>query len=256
MTEHTAEFPLDAFVVVIPAHNEEALIGAALHAMQNAVRFAQATDPTTPHLEVVVAADACTDRTVEIANQFSGVRVCAVDGHNVGAARASGVQLALEQLDCPVDRVWIGNTDADSRVPLHWITTQMAIARSGVAGMIGTVRPDFDDLSSNQIRVWQATHTPGKPNGHVHGANLGVRADVYLAVGGFLAEPAHEDVTLVDRLVAHGATLLPSDECEVITSGRRQGRTPEGYAAYLRAALGVSEQEHTVPGTRDPAPLH
>jgi len=249
------ESPLDAFVVVIPAHNEEALIGAALEAMLAAVRFAQDTDPTTPHIEVVVVADACTDRTVEIACEFAGVRVCAVDGHNVGAARASGVELALEQLDCPLDRVWIGNTDADSRVPLSWILTQVRIARRGFAGMIGTVRPDFDDLTSNQIRVWQATHTPGRPNGHVHGANLGVRADAYLAVGGFLAQPAHEDVTLVDRLIARGFALLPSDECEVITSGRRQGRTPEGYAAYLRSALDVADQEHTLPGTRDPAPL-
>lgn len=230
---------LAALVVVVPAHNEEELIGAALAAMQEAVQFARRTDPVAPHIEIVVVADACTDRTVEIACEFAGVRVCAVEGHNVGAARASGVQLALEQLDCPLREIWIANTDADSIVPRNWITAQVDLARRGVTGMIGTVRPDFADLSSTQIRVWQATHTTGKPNGHVHGANLGVRADAYLEVGGFYAEPAHEDVTLVDRLVAAGHTLLPSDECEVITSGRRQGRTPEGYAAYLHTALDV-----------------
>jgi hypothetical protein len=248
---------LAAFLVVIPAHNEEDLIGAALTAMAQAVQFARDTDPRTPHIEVIVVADACTDRTVEIASGFAGVRVCAVEGQNVGAARASGVQLGLEQLDCPLDQVWIGNTDADSVVPVNWVTSQAEIARHGHPGMIGTVRPDFADLSSNQIRVWQATHTRGRPNGHVHGANLGVRADVYLAAEGFLAQPAHEDVTLVDRLRARGVTLLASDECEVVTSGRRQGRAPEGYAAYLRTALDLdlTPNEQPQPGTHDQAAL-
>jgi glycosyltransferase involved in cell wall biosynthesis len=231
---------LAALVVVIPAHNEEALIGASLIAMQLAVRFARETDPLTPHVEIVVVADACTDRTIEIASEFAGVRVCAVAGRNVGAARASGVQLALEQLDCVFSEVWIANTDADSVVPLNWITAQVGLARRGFDGMIGTVRPNFADLTSAQIRTWRATHITGEPNGHVHGANLGVRADAYLEVGGFCAEPAHEDVTLVDRLVAAGHTLLPSDDCEVITSGRRQGRAPEGYADYLRTTLDIS----------------
>jgi glycosyltransferase involved in cell wall biosynthesis len=231
---------LAALVVVIPAHNEEALIGAALAAMQEAVRFARKTDPLAPHVEIVVVADACTDRTIEIASEFVGVRVCAVAGRNVGAARATGVRLALEQLDCAFSEVWIANTDADSVVPYNWITSQTDLARRGYTGMIGTVRPDFADLSSAQIRVWRATHTVGEPNGHVHGANLGVRADAYLQVGGFCAEPAHEDVTLVERLVSAGHLLLPSDDCEVITSGRREGRAPEGYADYLRATLDVS----------------
>ena len=41
------------------------------------------------------------------------------------------------------------------------------------------------------------------------------------------------DVDLVARCRNHGAVIVASDEAEVITSGRRAGRTPGGYAGYL-----------------------
>lgn len=103
--------------------------------------------------------------------------------------------------------------------------------------MIGTVRPEFADLTPEQCELWLKTHTPGFPNGHVHGANLGVRADVYLAAGGFAPLAESEDNDLVDRLAGSGARLLAADSCEVLTSGRRFGRTPGGYAGYLRDQL-------------------
>jgi hypothetical protein len=79
---------------------------------------------------------------------------------------------------------------------------------------------------------------PGRPNGHVHGANLGVRADAYLRAGGFATLPEHEDVDLVARLRADPRVdVRPSDAADVLTSGRTTGRTPGGYAGYLRASF-------------------
>ena len=72
-------------------------------------------------------------------------------------------------------------------------------------------------------------------NGHVHGASLGIRADVYAAAGGFDAIAEHEDVDLVQRCRVLGANLHASASAEVLTSGRFIGRTPGGYAGYLRA---------------------
>jgi hypothetical protein len=69
----------------------------------------------------------------------------------------------------------------------------------------------------------------------VHGASLGIRADLYLAAGGFETVTEHEDVSLVDRCRRLGGVVVASDDAEVLTSGRTIGRTPGGYAAYLRA---------------------
>jgi hypothetical protein len=106
--------------------------------------------------------------------------------------------------------------------------------------MVGTVRPDFRDLSDHQREAWLATRTPGRANGHVHGANLGVRADLYLGAGAFPAIPEHEDVALAKHVSRLGAQVVASDRCEVMTSGRGEGRTPGGYAGYLSTRL-VSE---------------
>ena len=53
--------------VIIPAYNEEAVIGRCLQALRS--------EPLGESLEIVVAANACTDRTVEVARSFSGLTV-------------------------------------------------------------------------------------------------------------------------------------------------------------------------------------
>src|SRR3954454_17566308 len=56
-----------AFSVVIPAHDEEAVIGRCLEAFLPGLGAGEAA--------VVVAANGCHDRTVEIARRFAGVEV-------------------------------------------------------------------------------------------------------------------------------------------------------------------------------------
>ena len=216
--------------VVIPARDEEVLIGRCLESVREAA--SRVDVPVT----VVVVADGCLDRTAEVARSFPGVVVREIESSNVGTARATG---AAEAIARGAD--WLANTDADSIVPPNWLSEQLALAATGVDVMVGTVRPDFAELSPEQVRAWEATHTPGQPNGHVHGANLGIRASAYLAAGGYRTLPEHEDVDLVARLGA----FVASDRCEVITSARLFGRTPGGYARYLR-----EEMLATDPATR------
>ena len=154
-----------------------------------------------------------------------------LESSNVGTARAAGSRRALR-----LGADWLANTDADSVVPANWLEVQRALADDGADVVIGTVRPDFDDLTERQQAAWLAGHVPGRPNGHVHGANLGIRASAYVAAGGYHPLPEHEDVDLVARLSRHGRTVA-SDAAEVITSGRTFGRTPGGYARYLREEL-------------------
>lgn len=212
--------------VVIPARDEEQLIGACLYSVLAAARR------VTARVTVIVAADGCLDRTVSVARRYRGVRVIELESSNVGAARAAGAALAL---DLGAD--WIANTDADSTVPANWLSHQLDLAEAGWDVVVGTVRPDFAELEPAQQEAWLLTHERGRPNGHVHGANLGVRASVYRASGGYLPMPEHEDVDLVARLADH--RVIATDEAEVVTSGRRYGRTPGGYARFLREQLAV-----------------
>ena len=159
------------------------------------------------------------------ARRPAGVRRLIRPGRSVGAGALG------------LDQVWIASTDADSAVPVHWISSQVRLADAGADLVIGTVRPDPADLSPQQRSAWQARHVPGRANGHVHGANLGVRADVYRAAGGYSPVDEHEDVDLVARARATGARVVASDGAWVLTSGRQQGRTPGGYARYLREDL-------------------
>jgi glycosyltransferase involved in cell wall biosynthesis len=231
-----------AICAVVPAHNEEALIGRCVDALVGAARRARARRPDV-HIRIVIVADACTDETTHIVSGTPGVDVISLHARSVGAARAEGVDFALAafQHDPDFDPAgttgWIGNTDADSIVPENWFTSQIDLAESGFDVIIGTVRPNFTDLSPEQISAWETRHTPGQPNGHVHGANLGIRASTYTAAGGFQPQVEHEDVDLAHRLRDRGARIVASDNGEVLTSGRQVGKTPGGYARYLAEDL-------------------
>jgi glycosyltransferase involved in cell wall biosynthesis len=218
-------------VVVIPARNEELLIGRCLESVVAAAAFA-GVEP-----QITVVADACTDATAEVARQFAGVQVLEVDGANVGLARGVGVAGALERAGAAASTIWIANTDADSVVPLTWIADQVDLEARGTDLVIGTVRPDFDDLTAEQVAGWLDGHTPGSPNGHVHGANLGIRGSIYEAAGGFAPLAEHEDVDLVARCAPLTSAVVATDTSEVLTSGRQFGRTDGGYARYLRTEL-------------------
>lgn len=216
--------------VVIPARNEEHLIERCLTSVRAAASAAGG------RVTIVVVTDACTDATIEVAKRVaqqssSGAEwvIEVVNVENVGQARALGSRIAIDR-GCS----WLAHTDADSVVPTNWIREQRAISRAGIDVMIGTVRPDFADLSPAHVEKWRATHIAGKPNGHVHGANLGLSVQRYLEIDGFAPMPEHEDVDLVHRLRQAGAIMIASDRAEVMTSGRLYGRTAGGYAGHLR----------------------
>lgn len=214
---------IDHVVVVIPARDEEARIGRCLASV---VRAARATPVP---VDIVVVADSCQDRTASVARSFRGVRVVEVDLANVGASRRRGAA------GHAASTTWIAGTDADSVVPRHWITTQIGLADRGWDVVLGTVRPDLSELSAEQADAWHRTHGEGRSLGNIHGANLGVRASAYAAVGGYRELPEHEDVDLAGRL--DGYRTVATEAAAVTTSGRQVGRTPGGFARFLREDL-------------------
>ncbi len=212
--------------VVIPARDEEERISRCL---QSVTRAALAV-PEDVDVSIIVVADGCLDATARLAAE-AGVTVVEIDSSNVGRARATGAEAAIA-----LGADWLANTDADSVVPVDWLTSQRELAAGGADVTVGMVRPDFAELTDAQQEVWMLSHRHGQALGHVHGANLGVRVASYLRGGGYRPLPEHEDNELVHRLAAD-STIVATARGEVTTSGRAVGRTPGGYARYLRETI-------------------
>lgn len=223
-------------VVVVPARDEESLVGGCLDALGEAVAHLHASRQSCP-VTVVVVLDGCSDATPQVVARRPWVHAVTVDLGVVGAVRAVGVGEAWRLLGArPADDgVWLAHTDADTRVPPSWLSTQLALAADGADLVVGSVEPDPADLDPHVLEGWHAAHVLAEDHQCVHGANLGVRASVYLQVGGFRGLSLHEDVDLVQRVRATGAVCRSTDLARVRTSGRRQGRVSGGFADFLAA---------------------
>jgi glycosyltransferase involved in cell wall biosynthesis len=220
----------DRVDVVVPAHDEEATVVECLRSLLLA---REQLLRGRPRLEcaIVLVLDDCSDRTAELVAGFDDrVVSLAIGARSVGAARRAGAEHAMR----PAARQWLAQTDADSTVPPHWLSEHAEAAESGVELLLGTVEPTFATFSPQQRRTWHRTHPLGHLPGNVHGANLGIDAALYRRLGGYAALREHEDVDLVQRARADGARVEASGGLAVSTSDRRLGRTPGGYAAFLR----------------------
>ncbi len=222
--------------VVVPAHNEERRIAACLRS----VRVAAAQVAPLP-VVIVVVADACTDATARLAAR-GGAHVVETRGHNVGLARAAGVDRALELLGDAGQNAWLAMTDADTTVPTAWLTHQVARAGEGHDAVLGTIRlaPTTADallVARHDAAYFRTRRFHGAGGAwehpHVHGANLGVSAAAYLRVGGFAPLPTGEDRDLAARLVATGHRVARTDRHPVHTAARLRGRAPGGLADLL-----------------------
>lgn len=219
--------------VVIPARNEERRLPRCLDAIGQAESELRRTHPSAAPSRVVVVLDRCTDGSRELMAGWPSVEVVLSDHGQVGAARALGVRRALRssgELPAPG---WIACTDADSAVPTDWLVTHLAQARSGTELLLGLVQPDPAELAPELLRRWTRAHrlTDGHP--HVHGANLGISADMYRRAGGFPLVSAHEDVQLTARVRQLGGRVVSTASSPVLTSARTSGRAPAGMAGYL-----------------------
>lgn len=216
--------------VVVPAHNEQAALPSCLASVRWAMR---GLDGLPAHL--VVVADACRDLTAGVARR-AGAAVVAISARNVGAARAAGVREVLRRtahLD-PAE-VWLATTDADTVVPARWLSRQVAYGNQGWDAVAGTVRvADWSGYRLETRLLFRDRYGTGTgPHPHVHGANLGFRAAAYLRAGGFPAVPTGEDHALVAALSAAGGRIRRTRGLAVLTSGRREGRAPQGFSRYL-----------------------
>ncbi|MHA6757362.1 glycosyltransferase family 2 protein [Streptacidiphilus sp. PAMC 29251] len=241
---------ISAIAVIVPARDEQRLIGDCLDSIG---RAAQHPVVLALPVTVVVAADSCRDRTVP-AGRRHGAQVLEVECRSAGAARALGTAYALDlvRADQPAlaaEQVWLAHTDADTQVPESWLADQLAHATAGAHAVAGLVQVrDWSEHTATTAvrflhhydrRAQAALGSPdvprrsGRSHPHVHGANLGVRADAYQAVGGFPAVAVGEDHALVTALELAHYRVHASADAPVTTSARRDPRAPGGFGHFL-----------------------
>jgi glycosyltransferase involved in cell wall biosynthesis len=227
---------LEHMSVLIPARNEEELLPRCLRSIFAACSLL----PLSVSWDVVVAVDSSTDSSFEIAECMLHGRGVAIrtDAGAVGKARALAAAVALKRYRGPRSCCWLANTDADCSVPETWLRDQWELAAANVEAFAGTVdvdsfgehRAGVDDLFRASYRIFSDGTHP-----HVHGANLGVRADAYLRVGGWRHLETAEDHDLWNRLRIAGSRRASVGRMRVLTSGRKVGRAPYGFAQALAA---------------------
>jgi glycosyltransferase involved in cell wall biosynthesis len=222
--------------VLIPARDEEELLPRCLRS----VLVATAALPRSVRSHVIVVSDSSLDRTTQVAENILKSRGTVVNATvgTVGAARRLAAECALSAHRGPLHRLWLANTDADCVVPPNWIVDQLQLAEQGIEAIAGTVRVDtFEEHQPEVAERFRTTYIIGADgtHPHVHGANLGVRADAYCRAGAWMDLQTAEDHDLWHRLNRAAVRTVSTSRVEVVTSGRRVGRAPDGFAGALAA---------------------
>src|SRR3989344_1833184 len=96
---------------VIPAYNEEIILPRCLNSIKHAL------SQGTYDAEIIVANNASTDRTKEVASRIEGVRVVDEPRKGLTRARQAGYVASSGEL--------IANVDADTMLTPNWLPTVM-----------------------------------------------------------------------------------------------------------------------------------
>lgn len=236
---------LTPVAICIPARNEAAELPGLFDAL----------DRLCPRpFAICLLLDGCRDDSAELVRRYrerAGPPVRAIAAQpgcaNVGEARHRAMQAGLAALG-GADGLLL-TTDADSRPAPDWVASMtIALAKAEfVAGRIirRAERPSplqdrietyYDALFALRRQIdpvpWEAAAT----HHYGGGANLGIRASAYRALGGFAPLASGEDAALLDAAARAGLRVRRDGGCVVETSDRRDGRCAGGLAHALRGA--------------------
>jgi cellulose synthase/poly-beta-1,6-N-acetylglucosamine synthase-like glycosyltransferase len=189
---------------ILPAHNEEALLPAALEAIHAAAK--QAGRP----YEILVADDASTDRTAVLAREH-GARVISIQARQIATARSAGASIATGE--------YLFFIDADTRITSGALAEALIALDKGAAGGGGPMAFDppvpryvpvlFPPLQF-LFRVFRLTG----------GAFLFCNRKAFDAAGGWdQTVYAGEEIAMAQALKKHGRFEIV--RTPVITSGRK-----------------------------------
>ncbi len=199
---------------VVPAYNEERLLGATLDSIRDA-----ATQSALP-FEIIVADDASTDRTVHIAHT-KGAQVVSVAHRQIAATRNSGARAATGDILIFVD--------ADTLIDARVVMATVAALRSGAIGGGASLR--FDGVLPLYARILVPLFARAYRAARLAaGCYVFCTRDAFHAVGGFDESYfGAEEVVLSRALKRRGKFVVLRET--VLTSGRKM-RTFSGREVW------------------------
>ena len=196
---------------IVPAHNEEALLGATLASIHGAARAA--------HLdyEVIVVDDASTDRTAEI-GRASGATVCQVSLRQISAVRNAGGRAARGD--------WLIFVDADTLVSVEAVSAVCRALSEGYVGGGAAVQWD------GSVPLWgralaALTLWTMRLGTYAAGCFVFCTRTAFEATGGFDETLyASEEIWFSRALKRHGRMVMLR---EAVTTSSRKLRTYTGF---------------------------
>jgi cellulose synthase/poly-beta-1,6-N-acetylglucosamine synthase-like glycosyltransferase len=134
---HGPRTPQSHFIILIPAHNEELLLGDVLH------RLRDQSYPAT-HYEVVVIADNCEDMTAEVARKGGATTLVRHDLTHRGKGQALNwaMQGPLKDLSQPWDALVIMDADSVLNADFLWFMDErLRQGHQALQGYYGVQNP-------------------------------------------------------------------------------------------------------------------
>jgi glycosyltransferase involved in cell wall biosynthesis len=191
--------------VVVPAFNEEKLLGATLASIREAAQL------PGWDLELIVCDNNSTDRTADIA-RAAGATVVPEPVNQISRARNAGAAQATGE--------WLVFVDADSQPSRELFLEMKELLDKGeIVGGGCTVQMEIDDVfAKTAVWIWNRV---SRATGWAAGSFVFCRADAFRALGGFSEELyATEEIDLSRRLKRRGRMLILHRH-PLATSGRK-----------------------------------
>jgi len=237
--------------VVVPARNEEELVGSCLEAL------AEQEGVNPEEYEVLLVLDRCTDETEARAREIADahprfeLHFLGSPGKGSGHARRMGMELASARLlGLGRPKGLIASTDADTVVASDWLAAQLRAVSRGALAIGGRIELTEGSLPESIFR-W---HTERGRRRHesllsepeqlgktehwqFSGASLALTAKIYREIGGLEPRVALEDEHLEYVLRRHDVPIERLTSVRVTTSARLKGRAKQGLARDLAATV-------------------
>ena len=205
---------------VIPAYNEQALIGKCVESVLAEIKRSGRTD-----VDVVVVNNNSTDRTAEIARSYAGVRVVDEKQKGLVSARDGGFRATTAEL--------VANIDADTLVPPGWLDTVFTEFEKDPTLVCLSGPYIYYDLSAwnrfliilfyglTKLIYWLNRYIL-RVGSVVQGGNFVFKRDAWIKAGGFNREIKFygEDTDVAVRLSKVGGVKFTL-RLKMLTSGRR-----------------------------------
>jgi len=207
---------------VIPAHNEEAMIGKCLASVFKEIGRVHAGESLD--VEVVVVDNASTDATREEALKFPNVTVVSEGLKGLVYARRAGF--------VATDGEIVANIDADTMLPAGWLSTVMReFKNTDLVALSGPyIYYDLPAWKRALVKVFYfvgylihlLNHHLFRVGAMLQGGNFVLRRSAWIAAGGFDTTIAFygEDTDVARRIGKHGMVKW-TWRFPMYTSGRR-----------------------------------